>query len=117
MWRTHLESLVPFGQIGYRLHVFTHEVVPNSGTTFMLAPTLQTVEPNGQADPDKTAFLSDGFPFPRSADVKGFLQAMTDAAWEIGIRPKQLDHYSGELVAVRYHLEDLRRIVFNKDTL
>lgn len=43
-------------------------------------------------------------------DVQGFLQAIVDVAWENGIRPAGLADQSNELSAVRYHLEDMRKI-------
>lgn len=42
--------------------------------------------------------------------VTGFLQAALDAAWEMGLRPKGHADHTNELTAVRYHLEDMRRI-------
>lgn len=43
-------------------------------------------------------------------DVTGFLQAMADLAWEQGIRPSGFKDHTAELGAVRYHLEDMRKI-------
>lgn len=43
-------------------------------------------------------------------DVRGFLQAMSDAAWELGIKPKQIEDHTNELKATRYHLEDMRSL-------
>ena len=46
----------------------------------------------------------------RSADVTSFLQAMVDAAWEVGIRPRSDRNRDAEIEAVRYHLEDMRTL-------
>lgn len=43
-------------------------------------------------------------------DVRGFLQAALEQAWEIGLRPKGFADNSSELAAVRYHLEDMRTL-------
>lgn len=45
-------------------------------------------------------------------DVTGFLQAALDAAWERGMRPTGFKDFSNELSAVRYHLEDMRKLAF-----
>lgn len=42
--------------------------------------------------------------------VMDFLQAAADAAWEQGIRPSQSKDMTNEVAAVRYHLEDMRKI-------
>lgn len=44
--------------------------------------------------------------------VREFLQAAADAAWEIGIKPKQMADHSSELKATKYHLEDMRKLAF-----
>lgn len=41
-------------------------------------------------------------------EVREFLQAMSDAAWEMGIKPKQIEDNRNELKAVKDHLEDMR---------
>lgn len=46
--------------------------------------------------------------------VRPFLQACMDAAWDIGIRPTQAQDQRDELKAVRYHLEDMRALAFDK---
>lgn len=38
------------------------------------------------------------------------LQAMSDVAWEIGIKPKQIEDHNSELKATKYHLEDMRTL-------
>lgn len=43
-------------------------------------------------------------------DVTGFLQAAMDCAWEKGLRPKAFKDTQNELIAVRYHLEDMRKM-------
>lgn len=43
-------------------------------------------------------------------DIRGFLQAALDQAWELGLRPKGVTDNTDELAAVRYHLEDMRAL-------
>lgn len=45
-----------------------------------------------------------------SEEAQNLLQSL----WGAGIRPKQ-EGTLGQLAAVNYHLEDMRRLVFNKD--
>lgn len=46
----------------------------------------------------------------RDMDGRAFLQAMLDAAWELGLRPEGYENHTNELKAVRYHLEDMRTL-------
>ena len=39
-----------------------------------------------------------------------FMKTLIDEAWEAGYRPKQHLGVGSELVAVKYHLEDMRKI-------
>ncbi len=43
-------------------------------------------------------------------DAEGFMQAILDAAWEAGLRPEGFADHKNELTAVRYHLEDMRKL-------
>lgn len=43
-------------------------------------------------------------------DVRGFLQAALEAAWNAGLRPLGFSDVRNELAAVRYHLEDMRKL-------
>ncbi len=40
------------------------------------------------------------------------LQAFADAAWEHGIRPRQIEDQRSQVIAMESHLADLRRIAF-----
>ena len=44
------------------------------------------------------------------AEAIEFLQAIMDAAWEQGIRPTNHQDHTNELTAVRFRLEDMRRL-------
>ncbi len=43
-------------------------------------------------------------------NAEDFLQSVLDAAWEVGLRPKGHADHTNELTAVRYHLEDMRKL-------
>jgi len=45
-------------------------------------------------------------------NVRDFLQAAADCAWDEGVRPSQSRDMTNEVAAVRYHLEDMRRLAF-----
>ena len=46
-------------------------------------------------------------------DGAAFLQAMLDVAWEAGLRPASFKDHTNELTAVRYHLEDMRKLALS----
>lgn len=47
-------------------------------------------------------------------DARAFLQAMMEAAWELGLKPRNIGPMENELVATKYHLEDMRKIALSK---
>lgn len=104
-WKVFVEDLLRWGMLGKRLYIGrknfddSFDVITNM--------TFKKVEPGYGLLQDE-ATMDDGKP---GHDVRGFLQAMSDAAWEIGIKPKQMESHASELVAVRYHLEDMRQLV------
>jgi len=40
-------------------------------------------------------------------------QALFNRLWEVGFRPKDGTGNSGHVAAIQYHLEDMRKLVFN----
>lgn len=44
--------------------------------------------------------------------VKPFMQAIMNEAWEHGMRPTGFKDVQNETVAIRYHLEDMRKLAF-----
>jgi hypothetical protein len=82
------------------------------GALSLVGPLVLEEQPSGGAIPTDKPTLSetryeadDGL-----GDVTGFLQAAMDEAWRIGLRPTGFADHTNELVAVRYHLEDMRRL-------
>jgi hypothetical protein len=110
MWRVHLENLVRFGMLGYRMYVIRENF---DGSFALVKPPLilEAKPPHSFAGPED-ALIDDSrvSTYEDRTDVRGFLQAMSDAAWEIGIKPKQMESHASELTAVRYHLEDMRQL-------
>ena len=79
-----------------------------NGTRSFVQPFTLKSYPEHSAVPQDEAFcLRDEF---GRGSVKSFLQSMMDAAWEFGLRPKAMKDQKDELAAVRYHLEDMRRL-------
>lgn len=109
-WKVHLESLIRWGHLGHRMYVMKEEG-PSSFAVMRNAD--MKVMDNSSSVAFEDAFLDDSKHYS-GLDVASFLQAMSDAAWEIGIKPKQVESHTDELKAVRYHLEDMRTLVLKK---
>lgn len=102
-WRVHIHDLIRTGQLGRRLYVMRENW---DGTSDLIAQPVQMESFKQYAFiPEDKYFLSDEQP---GIDTRAFLQAMSDAAWEIGIKPKQIEDNSNELKATKFHLEDMR---------
>lgn len=48
-------------------------------------------------------------------ESNAFLQAMLDLAWSRGLKPANYKDENPQLEAVKYHLEDMRSLVFKKE--
>lgn len=85
-----------------------------NGKTRIAAPlTLMDIAAGELAQPtmyDSLEAVQDGFP-----TVRDFMQAVLDEAWAHGLRPKSFESHENELTAVRYHLEDMRKLAKVKD--
>lgn len=42
------------------------------------------------------------------------VQALMDRLWDCGVRPTEVAGSAGSLAATKYHLEDMRKLVFEK---
>ena len=85
--------------------------VDHQGKSHVVKPLSFAEIERGHAYSTPTLGLSDFGTFDETPqDVKGFLQAAMDAAWEFGLRPAKFADATNELKATRYHLEDMRRI-------
>ncbi len=55
-------------------------------------------------DPDQKLFISNS----------QVLQSIMDTAWENGMRPTGFTDVKNETAAIRYHLEDMRKLIFER---
>jgi hypothetical protein len=108
MWKVHLENLVMTGNIGFRMYVM-REHFDGKVDVMQPSPVLKTLDA-GSFVGHEQAWLDDSSGMMQQ-NVRGMLQAMSDAAWEIGIKPKQIEDHTSELKATKYHLEDMRALV------
>lgn len=91
---------------GFELFV---RLVDNTGQRWAVDPLTLTKQARTGAKPMMSATRSDredGI----GDDIDGFLQAALELAWEIGLRPQGYADPTNELGAVRYHLEDMRKL-------
>lgn len=110
MIKVYVENLLRFGSLGNRLYITNKR--PDGSIELMQGPAVLNTKARDSFAEQTDAFLDDSASGVFSAwSVEQFLQAMSDAAWDIGIKPKQLESHSDELKAVRYHLEDMRSLV------
>lgn len=77
------------------------------GTVMSVAPLVMVPRERGTAVEPTMAAVS--------GDLDGLLQAILDAAWARGMRPKGFEGPQ-ELKAVNRHLEDMRRLAFHAIT-
>jgi hypothetical protein len=73
-------------------------------------PMFQTFA-QGQTFPSDKPFL-ESVNFGDTGDVRDFLQACMDAAFKLGMKPRNYEEPKNELVATKRHLEDMRSLVF-----
>lgn len=64
-----------------------------------------SVNPGTILTDDLTTFMDE-------QEVRAFLQSAMDQAWAIGIKPAGYKEEKPELEAVKYHLEDMRKLAF-----
>lgn len=106
-WRAFVKSNV-FG-LGHTLYLGREDL--GRGLEMAVGLEMRSYD-NAYSIQDKDFLLQEGV--MNQHDVRGFLQAMSDAAWEIGIKPKQIEDSRNELKAVREHLADMRMLAQEK---
>jgi hypothetical protein len=72
--------------------------------TFVIEPMVYKVVPKGSAFERPMVHGSHGCEF---------MQALLNHAWDIGLRPAGFNDAKLETGAIKYHLEDMRRLVFD----
>ena len=81
-----------------------------TGELFTIIPTFQKKDFLTRSD----TFIPIDFNFKEPALISNsqFVQGVLDAAWEAGFRPTGFKDIQNETVAIKCHLEDMRRLVF-----
>lgn len=101
-WKVHIER-APW-RLASRLHMARENP---DGTLDIVGPlTMTRVAPYSFAGTEEGGILGD----TDEGQCEQFLQAIMDAAWAEGIRPTAYADPTNELSAVRYHLEDMRKL-------
>lgn len=72
-----------------------------SGFAVAMPPTMQVIEPGSLIQPT--------FRLPLDA-----AQRLMDELWQAGVKPSQSIGSTGQVEAIKYHLEDMRKLVFNE---
>lgn len=94
-WRVHTRW-----DPAYQAHdVYLIKVEPDGSEAVVTDFTMKSIPRHGIAE--RIEPIKDG---------DGLLQAIMDAAWEAGMRPRGFKDHTNELTAVRYHLEDMRKL-------
>ena len=106
-WKFHVQDLLRFGLLGHRLYILHNDDPVSDRYSVVTNMTFESMEAGTFLSEDKSS-LDDSR--VGGYDVRSFLQAASDAAWEIGIKPKQLEDSRNELAATKYHLEDMRQL-------
>ncbi len=108
-WYVEVQSMIPTGQLGDRLVIA--KIDRMAGCYSLMHTPVLTTHQMGEGAPTAEVFMT-GVSFGdfHEGEIDQFLQAMMDAGWKRGLRPKAFDPSAGELAAVNRHLEDLRRL-------
>lgn len=84
-----------------RRHLWIYSTLPD-GTRRLAEALVFKPEPEGVYDLPPTI----------APDATQFLQAVLDHAWSIGMRPVGFSDTPLQVAALKYHLEDMRKLVF-----
>jgi hypothetical protein len=99
------------GRRSIDIYLFDERVLPEHKTTFFVRQVDDGLNFCGIA-PEVAEAGSDSAPaFYLSPEDA---QLLMNSLWDCGLRPLQAAGSTGQLDAVKYHLEDMRRIVFDK---
>jgi len=100
-WRVFVENKPWLGTKS--LHLAREE---NDGSISVVTDLELTTIGPGKLLPNHDGILGQS----HRGEVDDFLRAIMDAAWELGIRPTGFLDHTNELTAVRFHLEDMRKL-------
>lgn len=99
-WWVHAESRP--GWIGKNMWIGRSD---GHGTVGLVHPFTLTTYKEGMVA-DKPTMSDETI----RGDVDQFLQAAMDCAWSLGMRPRGFEDHTNELAAVRFHLDDMRKL-------
>lgn len=74
-------------------------VKAESGFAVAMPLTMQVIEPGSLIEPTLRLPL-------------GAAQRLMDELWQAGVKPSQSIGSAGQVEAIKYHLEDMRKLVF-----
>lgn len=113
-WHAEVFSLVPTGLMGNGLMIYWQD--SHGGKIARVKPfTLEETDPGKYISSlDYTMVDSRGAWNGEVAgtDIGDFLQTMLELAWKKGLRPKNAEYGDLQLKAVRDHLADMQKLVF-----
>ena len=101
-------SLMPHGGVGESMVVYRR----SGDRAEFLTPLFRVADKSLSFSIDNGVFLKTdyGREWGGENEIDAFLQAMTDLAWERGVRPKNWNPDEREIAAVRAHLADMRKL-------
>ena len=99
-WRVFIQT--DYSQMADEL-VIVEEGAQRSDRVVAKPLEFEKTDPRLSAEP--TLRLPEG-------EINDLLQAFADAAWERGIRPRQIEDQRNQVAAMTEHLSDLRRVSF-----
>lgn len=102
-WRGYVE----WTDFDNRLRVLVQKQDEDTGNYTVIEPLVLTTEDGARALAVPHRPTIEG----RVSDVRGILQAFTDLAWQIGIRPTELGNHERANASQARHLDDMRMLV------
>jgi hypothetical protein len=108
-WFVDVQSMIPMGQIGERMVIA--QIDEMAGTVSVMGPPTMTTYKTNEDVPEAPVFMQ-SFNSGRfgTGEIDNFLLAVMECGWRRGLRPKAYDPSAGELVAMKAHLEDMRKV-------
>jgi hypothetical protein len=95
-WHVNAQREIWSDTIGIRLGVRGE-----SGFAVAMPPTMQVIDPGSLIQPTLRLPLDAA-------------QRLMDELWQAGVKPSQSIGSTGQVEAIKYHLEDMRKLVFKE---
>jgi len=101
-----------YEEYAHRISIYIFKELPNGKRLFCTnINTMEFIEHEECLMLEKPTLSLSG------AIAKPFIQEIVDSAKRIGINPSREPIIENELVAVKYHLEDMRTLVFAEEKI